>query len=125
MAYYVNASFNRIREMDPLSLPAVLGALNLISNDFTSLESLSSVLRPVYVLRLNISDKNVTPSFFTSQATYRSSVITSLPNIWCLDDDFITAEERQSVEAASSSSAIVTVIQENWDTRTITDKELA
>ena len=125
MAYYVNASFNRIRDIDPLALPAVLGALNLISNDFSSLESLSSVLRPVYVLRLNIADKNFTPSFFTSQTTYRNSVIASLPNIWCLDDDFITAEERRNVEVASSSSAIVTSIQENWDTRIFTEKELA
>ena len=96
LAWWVNASFNQITHLSSEAMPYALGSLNLADNGFP-LHSLNA-LRFIHILRLCITGSNEiisigsNPNIVTS--SHRSETISLLPNIWVLDDDFITNSER-------------------------------
>ena len=151
-AWWINASFNHIMNLSFETMPSALGSLNLADNELPP-QNLDA-LRSIHILRLRVIGCNKTSGISSSDinnaaTSHRSRTIHLLPNIWVLDDDFITYSERNfpretstPVENNNLSSEIscdsVTTIQSwstnaqrtsgfnislDWRTRIASDKE--
>lgn len=94
-AWWIDASFNQITEINMELLPYAMGSLNLSSNSLL-LRSLQA-LRSTYILRLTLlgsSDTNCSILSNLNPSSYRPRAINLLINTWVLDDKFISHMER-------------------------------
>lgn len=89
--WWLQLSQNELSNVDHHSLPSALGFLDLSSNQMTSklIESISAC----HILRLVLSH-NVHIFGDVDPQQRRSVIVSRLPNIWVLDEDFISFGER-------------------------------
>lgn len=125
-AWWIDISNNQISDINYDLLPYALGLLNLSSNriNYDKLH----VLNAIHLLRLTLMGKLERDKLFTqtniSYHQYRNSTINLLPNIWVLDDDFISHSERHN-SIGSGSQHVSTPLHTNqhWGTRVANSKE--
>ncbi|CAM9239081.1 unnamed protein product, partial [Ectocarpus sp. 12 AP-2014] len=83
--WVVDASHNRLESLGGLSRVMALGYLNLSSN-FIPLDGLRPLAR-AHILELFLGNGR--------SSEERRRTLCALPNLWVLDDEFVTAEERR------------------------------
>ncbi|CAN0538545.1 unnamed protein product, partial [Ectocarpus sp. 12 AP-2014] len=82
--WIVDASHNRLESLGGLSRVMALGYLNL-SRNFIPLDGLRPLAR-AHILELFLGSGR--------SSEERRRTLCALPNLWALDDEFVTAEER-------------------------------
>lgn len=96
-AWWIYLSNNKIKSLELKNLPNAIGTLNLRNNQLESMESLKE-LSNMYIMRLYIDE------FKDGKEIINSSVLAYLPNLWVLNDDFITSKEIESVSKSSADT---------------------
>jgi hypothetical protein len=135
-AWWIDASFNQITDINMELLPYALGSLNLSSNCL-SLKNLCS-LRSTYILRLTLlggSDANCSILSNLNPTSYRPRAINLLINTWVLDDKFISHMERLVSSKYSTSPdedfnqeaplSTDDQIRQQWGTRIASEREIS
>jgi hypothetical protein len=135
-AWWIDASFNQITEINMELLPYAMGSLNLSSNCL-SLKNLCA-LRSTYILRLKLlggSDANCSILSNLNPTSYRPTAINLLINTWVLDDKFISHMERVASSKYSSNTdddfnqetplLANDHIRQQWGTRIASEREIS
>ena len=97
-AWWIDLSNNKFSGL-PGPFPLVLGLLNLSGNAIKK-SDLSSLTR-THILRLHLS--NVEELQLSGHSTVNSSIAEILPNVWVINDDFISSADRRDGTKAASS----------------------
>ena len=96
-SFDIDLSHNKIQSVTSSDVfPKVMGTLDLSHNQLTSV---LSFLRDKFAINLVVRG-NPLPGL------YRSQIIREIPQVWCIDDVFITEKERLSVSSSSSSDDV-------------------
>ena len=135
-AWWIDASFNQITEINMELLPYAMGSLNLSSNCLL-LKNLHA-LRSTYILRLTLlggSDANCSILSNLNPTSYRPMAINLLINTWVLDDKYISHMERLVSSKFSTNAddnlnqetpqSIDDQFRQQWGTRLASEREIS
>ena len=107
--WWLNLRHNNISSLSDLMMPPCIGLLDLSENALPSIVSNLACIEKINILKLNLyipssltsreMKRGASPSgmfaFTQKYKKSRQSVLPYLPNVWCLDNDFVCADERQ------------------------------
>lgn len=132
--WWLTISFNQIKSLSAISYPLALGLLDLIGNDLQQQPLELIHLSSIHLLRLNIEINEeyiIENHNLNNVNTYIASI---LPNVWVINDDFITNIERSTtivihnnnndtnnyfssnITTANASIVTDTLFTEQWST---------
>ena len=100
--WWIDLSFNAIQSLS-IQYPLALGLLNLLGNNKIDLESNLSFLSSLHILRLHATIPQVIlEAYDMSEAIF---IAIKLPNVWVINDDYITKTDRAKSKAVAATSA--------------------
>lgn len=101
-AWWVDLSHNNVKGLES-GFPMALGALNLAGNDVKN-SDLSHLIE-VHILRLKVTVGNDVT--LGAHPTINALIANFLPNVWVVNDDFITESDRKTGAGSAADADLV------------------